>query len=105
MTAHSGIANGGEKGIIASTLDDHVITDETWKCNGLPEDGWNTCEFDDDHWQNAVELAEKGATPFGGYQSLDDLWNKYPISANAHWIWTNDSSDAVYCRKKIVSGR
>ena len=84
-----------------------MFTDNRWKCTNKYEAGWGNCDFDDNHWPNAVELALKDE---GSY--LDDVdpyyldaWNNFPISSNAHWIWTEQTNDTVvYCRKLFPQG-
>ena len=85
-------------GILASM--DNVLTDESWMCSSVHEDGWEEKNFatTSGNWAAATEIAQHGGSPWGVRTS---------ISLSAHWIWTQhhtwpkDIDKHVYCRKAL----
>lgn len=80
-------------GIIVSTNDDFIVTDTSWKCTNVKDDGWVDIDFDDSAWPSAVEVANK---------DLAGSHRDKKFSNRAMFIWTAKRSDAydktVYCR-------
>ena len=84
-------------GIIASTDDEFVLTNTSWKCLNVSQPGWEEIDFDDSDWLLAIEYDNK---------------KQSEISSNASWIWlrqwnslTNSTYEEmdleVYCRKRL----
>ncbi|ESO04906.1 hypothetical protein HELRODRAFT_171908 [Helobdella robusta] len=80
-------------GFIASTPDDYILTNETWKCTLEYYDGWYKIHYNDSFWPDAKL----------------QIWNKDAklltyFSPNAKWII--DSTDCrsclFYCRKNFI---
>ena len=72
-------------GIIASTDDDYILTNSTWKCRNKLHENWADVNYNDSHWQNATNFSV--------------TYNRSVIRNQAQWIWTiNWSDDTVYCR-------
>ncbi len=40
------------------------VTDSSWKFSPSPEEGWLEADFNDSHWQNAVEIGKPPITPW-----------------------------------------
>ena len=85
-------------GILASVAGNDAITDSSWMCSAVHEDGWEKENFTTTagNWDAATEIAQHGDLPWG----LTPL-----ISKTAKWIWTqkhtwpNNIDKHVYCRK------
>ena len=99
-------ASGIGGALIDVILDDgtYIPSDNTWKSDaGVPiadrDDGWETINFDDSGWENAIELAPFGQGAWGTGASAS-LTNP---ASTAFWIWAgpNDVADDVYFRKTI----
>ena len=90
---------GGAAGILASTDDDYVLTNSSWKCSNISHPGWEEIDFDDSAWLSAIEYGRNG----------EGVWGVIPgISSNAEWIWLRQFTSAqepmdndVYCRKNL----
>ena len=79
-------------GVLASTSTG-MVTDETWKCSAVHEDGWNLLAFDDSAW---LAASVYGANGDSRLQFIS------PISSGAKWIWAQGAAaGTVYCRKLI----
>ena len=77
-------------GIIASTNDDFILTNSSWKCtNQTPDTSWTDVCYDDTDWQTASIQSYRVAG----------------VSPLANWIWTNTRADLlVYCRLSLSTG-
>lgn len=87
---------------------EEVVTDESWKCTPSPivfssifggedydatleQSGWNTPEFDDSHWQNALQvtgppsLCYQTATPLAVMDTLPI--KEKSISKTGRWVY------------------
>ena len=79
-------------GVLASSSTG-MVTDETWKCSAVHEDGWNLLAFDDSAW---LAASVYGANGDSRLQYIS------PISSGAKWIWAQGAAaGTVYCRKLI----
>lgn len=91
---------GDVAGILASTDDNYILTNSSWKCSNVSQIGWVEIDFDDSTWIPALEY---------GHNEDDDDWVLVPgISSGAFWIWLrqytsdNDPMDRdVFCRKRL----
>jgi hypothetical protein len=74
-----------------------VVTQPSdWRCKDTtsPGTGWNTNNFDDSSWPQAVSHGRNdGNNPWRGV-------SRPKIPADAQWLWTadNNNHDRVYCR-------
>ena len=70
-----------------------------WKCSSDCPSGWETMGFDDSAWATAVDAGINGVDP----------WGAVDVSPDAHWIWTDattqgkdggwsEQSDRACCR-------
>ena len=61
-----------------------------WRCSTECPDGWELLNFDDSSWEYAVDAGINGVDP----------WGPTDVSPDAHWIWTQDTSndDRACCR-------
>lgn len=84
---------GSVAGIIASSTDDSIVTDSTWKCTNVEEDGWMDIDYNDAAWPTAVPVEEKDLKMY-------DRDKKF--GSRAKHIWTAKKTDSydqtVYCR-------
>lgn len=83
--------------IVASTGDDYVLTNSTWKCSNVSQFGWEEVDFDDAAWVPAIEYGHNGNSNFPYLPG---------VSTNAAFIWlrTNTAPEMdvdVYCRKRL----
>ena len=86
---------GGAEGILAS-IDNGVVTDETWSCSRDPVDGWTRPGFQDTSgsFTPPVLQGTNGAAPWGVIEG---------IKGRATWIRPKTSSSRqAYCRKNIA---
>ena len=83
------------EGILASTANERVITDATWRCVEEEEEGWTLPSFNDSHWPIANIRGVHGDLPWGVFPG---------ISSDALWIWSNETSQTAYCRKNFCDG-
>ena len=68
-----------------------LLSDTTWKCSEVLEQGWEQTNFDasSENWNNAVDIGEKS-------------WSvKGQVSPYADWIWTEKRVDTIYCRVEM----
>ena len=83
---------GGYVGILASTSTG-VVSDATWKCSAVWQNGWHQSGFDDASWAQARIVASHGVAPWGTVSG---------ISSHAKWIWAQGSyGGTVYCRRAL----
>ena len=86
---------GGDEGLLASAenyLGELVLlSDSTWKCSTVFEEGWNQKDFraSSDNWENATNIGTKSWSVSG------------QISPYARWIWTKERANTVYCRTEF----
>ena len=78
-------------GILGSTSNG-LLTNETWKCNSVFQQGWTSPDFDDKDWPSANVVGNHGDKPWKTISG---------IARTAKWIWTNNNTDVVYCRLKV----
>ncbi|KAK6173565.1 hypothetical protein SNE40_016990 [Patella caerulea] len=84
----------GVVGGIKLALSNGIKTDTTWKCSATYEDNWETPEFNDGSWPNAI------------LPTFDWGPNPAALNGNADWIWTTGfqgQDTTVFCRKVIKS--
>jgi hypothetical protein len=64
-----------------------------WKCSTKESPGWNTNNFDDSLWSNAVSHGTQES-------ALGGLWSNPNVPGDAEFLWTSDqwNDDRVYCR-------
>ena len=80
---------------LASRRDDIIVTDRTWRCASVVEDGseWFAEDFDDGHWPAAVEAAPNDGSLHPRVAG---------VAEEAQWIGTvSTSGDELYCRKDV----
>ncbi|KAL9951869.1 hypothetical protein ACROYT_G044608 [Oculina patagonica] len=77
---------------ILGSLSNGLVTDASWKCSNAYYPGWNSPDFDDVDWQEAVEIEKNGDGPRGYIIG---------IAPTAKWIWTAGHDDKVYCRLNL----
>ena len=88
--------NPQDAGFLASTADEWLITNDTWKCitRGLITDNnWMNTDYDDSFWPNAFLQS----TNYGGSRNYDIT----TISSKAYWIWTYFTNVPLYYDKYI----
>ena len=78
-------------GILGSTSNG-LLTNETWKCKGVFQQGWTSPDFDDKDWPSANVVGNHGDKPWKTISG---------IARTAKWIWTNNNTGFVYCRLKV----
>jgi len=91
--------DGAVAGIVASTDDNYVLTNSSWKCSNVSYPGWAEVDFDDSAWESALEFGNNGGNG----------WVHIPaISSDAEWIWLRQyysdwelMDSNVYCRKRL----
>ena len=87
--------NGSDEGLLASAknfLGELVLlSDTTWKCSEVFEQGWEQENFDSssENWKSAIDLGPKSLAVIG------------QISSYATWIGTGKSLDTIYCRAEM----
>ena len=87
----------GIAGILASTSDEYVLTNSTWKCTNNGHDDWMSVFYNDESWQNAISHASNGQGPWGPRPG---------ISPKSKWIWTPSHTQkglTIYCRLRLPS--
>ena len=80
--------SGFQYGILGS-FSNGLVTNESWKCSSVHSPGWNSPDFDDEHWLHGVVVGKHGVEPWGNIPG---------IAQTAKWIWTAGDADEVYCR-------
>lgn len=89
---------GSVGGILASTDDDYVLTNSSWRCSNVNHPGWEQIDFDDSAWVTPTEYGRNGEGVWGVISG---------ISSNAVWIWFTQPTDPgpiddnLYCRKLL----
>ena len=86
---------GGPAGFIGSTPDGRILTNSTWKCSTVYEDGWNKFGFDDSQWSNAVIVDTNNDPMTHGWKNRPDINSKALWISAAENIPANSTS---YCR-------
>ena len=89
---------GGPYGLMAQVTEESgeviTVTDESWQCSNMAEDGWSTRQFRGS-WTRAVIT----------YQQLDfqrEEGDWTGMSRDRRIIWTNSAADTtVYCRRDL----
>ncbi|ESO04900.1 hypothetical protein HELRODRAFT_171902 [Helobdella robusta] len=84
---------GKRGGFIASTADNYILTNETWKCTMNYYDGWNKMNYNDSFWP---------ATRVAPWPTASNYYP--PLSSAAKWIVdsTDCSNCNIYCRKSLI---
>lgn len=81
----------GCSGIIATvqggSLGYRIITNSTWKCQSLVDDGWEQPGYDDSDWPVAHEVGQNGVVAGCSWIPLPSL------PADAFWIWSQGFID------------
>lgn len=88
--------NGQYNASILGSIENGIVTDETWKCSDTYEENSNKILFDDSHWAPATVVANYGDGPWGKIAHVSDM---------AKWIWTGLSpmkNSTTYYRKHIT---
>ena len=86
---------GGGEGLLASAESYFgellMLSDSTWKCSTVFEEGWNQKDFraSSDNWENATNIGTKSWSVSG------------EISQYARWIWTKERANTIYCRTEF----
>ncbi|ESN94085.1 hypothetical protein HELRODRAFT_180253 [Helobdella robusta] len=81
-------------GLIAKTLDDHILTNSTWKCLKEAYDGWYEVGYDDSSWPAANKGRRNG-----------NLANTPKEFHPAYWITEPKDTfgdSYFYCRKNFI---
>jgi hypothetical protein len=93
-------SDGGEPhlGIIASSKDGTILTNEDWKVTNDPIDTtpavWTKRNFDDSSWPKANAVSQK--------KNIQHVNFSGRIHPDAKWIWTDNEKDrTVYARLKL----
>ena len=88
--------NHYDDGVVLASTSTGVVTDASWKCSsGLQFGDWQSANFDDTACSQALIIASNNDDNVM-WQSVEE------ISADAKWIWAQDtSSDVAYCRKTL----
>ena len=86
-----------EGGILGS-LENGLVTDNSWKCIRSFTPGWNMRTYQDEDWPMATSYGPNNPStfPWGEIQIID---------SSAQWIWTKDNENdtEVYCRHNIIN--
>ena len=92
---------GGPAGLLGSTNDGRILTNSTWKCSNTLESDWNTVDFDDSSWPDAVQV-DTNVAP-GPVHHGWKVQNQ--IDPTAVWISTQENNipagTTSYCRLKL----
>ena len=92
---------GGEYGVMVQVTDQKsgeviAVTDDSWQCSNIPEDGWSTREFSGNWTEAQITFNQQ----YFQRESGDMAFN----SPDRKIIWTNSSADrTVFCRKDLPS--
>jgi len=87
----------GPYGFIASSSDNRVVTNDSWKCTASTPstDDWIQPSYDDSLWPQATQVSAAGTRPW-------EAKTNSPLSPSAFWIWTGKKTDKnAYCRLRI----
>ena len=90
---------GGPAGILASTPNERLLTNTTWKCSSTYYSNWNSVKFDDSKWKPAVVVDNNVKPIHHGWVARKN------ISSKAVWI-SSQPKDVkknvfIYCRLKL----
>jgi|GEM_PF-894323 len=80
-----------------------IISDDSWKVTTTLEDGWESIDFDDLHWQKTTSLGAHGfAKPWSDYGNVRGI----PTDEGVQWIWSsdNENDNSVYFRYTVRIG-
>ncbi|XP_031572572.1 uncharacterized protein LOC116306633 isoform X2 [Actinia tenebrosa] len=89
--------NGG----ILGSFSNGLITNSSWRCSAVAEQGWNVAGFDDSSWDHATMHSIN--SHHNGSLSMP-RGPVFDIADGAAWIWTANKSidiSTVYCRFQI----
>lgn len=99
VIAIKSVDTGGVAGLIAQLNigDDIKNSDSSWKVSTAQELGWESTNFDDSTWLNAISYGAYGVAPW--FQNVTG----FEDSSTAQWIWSddNDRDNEVYFRLVI----
>ena len=93
---------GGQYGVMVQVTEESgevfAVSDESWQCSNIPEDGWSTREFNG-NWTEAHITNNQQYFQLTQWRHLT-----FMNSPDRKIIWTNSSADTtVYCRKDLPS--
>ena len=96
VIALDGVDKGGPAAFIG-VFGGKVTKSSEWKCSTKNAPGWNTNNFDDSSWSNAVSY---GRNQDGNVWRSAGGGSRPNIPGDAEWLWTNNNEnhDRVYCR-------
>ena len=96
VIALDGVDKGGPAAFIG-VFGGKVTKPSEWKCSTKNAPGWNTNNFDDSSWSNAVSY---GRNQDGNVWRSVGGGSRPNIPGDAEWLWTNNNEnhDRVYCR-------
>ena len=96
VIAIDGLDKGGPAAFIGQFYGT-VTKPSDWKCSEKHADGWNTQNFDDSKWANAVSYGKNSDRTV--WMSVSSR-SRPNIPADAEWLWTSNNLDheRVYCR-------
>jgi hypothetical protein len=99
VIAINGISDGRESGFVG-VFGGKVTKASEWKCSTEESPGWNTNNFDDSLWSNAVSYGTEDGTEEASYVWVHPDWHNPNIPGDAEWFWTMNYwiDDRVYCR-------
>jgi hypothetical protein len=92
----------GYGGLLGSSSDGSVVTDETWKCTTDLYAKWTDVDFDDSKWGQATVETQDATSR---RQKPDPVFNE--VASSAKWIWNgprywNGRNPVIaYCRKTV----
>ncbi|ESO04920.1 hypothetical protein HELRODRAFT_171922 [Helobdella robusta] len=87
---HNNMAAGG---FIASTADNYILTNETWKCTMNYYDGWYKINYNDSFWPAAQLEIWQGDSTINSFFSKEAKWINHP----------NDCPNCdFFCRKSFI---
>ena len=81
-----------------------LISDGSWKCSETEEDNWYQMDFNDNEWENAIEIERNYPETHLYYSNyIREYDGNYPESA--WWMWSSGIHDigevsVIYCRGK-----
>lgn len=74
------------------------VTGSSWKVSIISSIGWASSGFDDSSWVPATDEGVYGIAPWG------TAVNGMNLSTQAHWIWSNDSSQTPIFLRYTMGG-
>ena len=93
LLAVVGIKSSSPYGGILAETSSGVVTDASWKCSSDDPIGWYLPGFDDAAWAKAQVIDANGGSVFAPIAE---------ISAEAKWIWAQDTSTNIACCRKTL---